>query len=56
MDLNDIGDNTSNLSMEINDTIEEEDQLEPVIPPSSVQFWTYLIFEILSLACTIFLL
>jgi hypothetical protein len=27
-----------------------------IVPPSSVQFWTFLIFEIPSLACTIFLL
>ena len=31
-------------------------ELDPVIPPAHVQFWTYLIFEIPSLACTIFLL
>ncbi len=29
---------------------------DPVIPPSAVQFWTFLFFEIPSLACTIFLL
>jgi hypothetical protein len=34
----------------------EEEQPEQVIPPSPVQFWTFLIFEIPSLACTIFLL
>ncbi|CAF0833680.1 unnamed protein product [Adineta ricciae] len=34
----------------------EESELQPTIPPSAVQFWTFLIFEIPSLACTIFLL
>ena len=33
-----------------------EDEQEPVIPPSAVQFWTFLFFQIPSLACTLFLL
>lgn len=34
----------------------DSNELSPVIPPSSVQFWSFLIFQIPSLACTIFLL
>jgi hypothetical protein len=45
----------SNSSTGIDEEPEEE-QPEQVIPPSPVQFWTFLIFEIPSLACTIFLL
>ena len=49
---------TSKISTSSNKSDEgtDNDQLEQVIPPSSVQFWTFLIFEIPSLACTIFLL
>ena len=46
---------TSNYSNSSIDT-EEESGLDPVIPPAQVQFWTYLIVELPSLACTIFLL
>lgn len=34
----------------------DEVEEEPVIPPSDVQFWTFLTFQIPSLACTIFLI
>jgi hypothetical protein len=44
--------NDSNASTEIVDNVEKP----PVIPPSEVQFWTLVIFEVPSLACTIFLL
>ena len=49
------------ISNDLNSSNDEKNEtdstkLEPVIPPSSVQFWTFLIFEIPSLACTIFLL
>ncbi len=47
---------TSNSSTGINDTTDEESDIDEVIPPSQVQFWTFLIFQIPSLACTIFLL
>ncbi len=50
MDLND----TSNDSNSSSGAGEETD--DSVIPPSQVQFWTFLAFEIPSLACTIFLL
>ncbi|CAF0833699.1 unnamed protein product [Adineta ricciae] len=33
-----------------------DEVLDQLVPPSAVQFWTFLIFEIPSLACTIFLL
>ncbi len=39
-----------------NSTGTDDSDEEATIPPSSVQFWTFLIFEIPSLACTIFLL
>ncbi|CAF1016263.1 unnamed protein product [Adineta steineri] len=46
--------NDSNSSTEIND--DTDDDLEDIIPSSPVQFWTFLIFQIPSLACTVFLL
>ena len=46
--------NYSNSSTEIDEDTDEE--LETVIPSSPVQFWTFLIFQIPSVACTIFLL
>jgi hypothetical protein len=39
-----------------NSTSTEDSNEQTVIPPSLVQFWTFLIFEIPSLVCTIFLL
>ena len=51
--------NLSLLENTSTSTDEDEDddaELEPVVPPSQVQFWTLIIFEIPSLACTIFLL
>jgi hypothetical protein len=50
MDLNDTS-NDSNSSSDVSGETGNS-----VIPPSSVQFWTFLVFEIPSLACTIFLL
>lgn len=48
---------TSNYSNSSTDTAGQSgDALDPVMPPSSVQFWTLLVFQIPSLACTIFLL
>ena len=44
--------NESNASLPMVD----EPQSAPSIPPSQVQFWTLLLFEIPSLACTLFLL
>jgi hypothetical protein len=38
------------------DSTDEDNGIDEVIPPSQVQFWTFLIFQIPSLACTIFLL
>ena len=46
-----VRDDTSNSTDDY-----EEAKYETVIPPSKVQFWTFLLFEIPSLACTIFLL
>ena len=51
MDLGYIS-NESNASLPIVD----ESENAPVIPSSQVQFWTLLLFEIPSLACTLFLL
>ena len=44
----------SNSSLETDE--ETEDQLQQTLPPPRVQFWTFLIFEVPSLTCTIFLL
>ena len=44
-----------NNTSAINDTDEEQAQ-DAVIPPSEVQFWTFLIFQVPSLACNLFLL
>ncbi|CAF0745563.1 unnamed protein product [Adineta steineri] len=50
--------NNSFISTNTNATndVEQELLLDPIIPSSPVQFWTFLIFQIPSLACTIFLL
>lgn len=48
---------TMNKSPITNYSISTENPLEDnIVPPSAVQFWTFLLFEIPSLACTIFLL
>ena len=54
MDFNNTS-NDLNSSSEVDGGTGEE-ELDPVIPSSPVQFWTFLLFEIPSLACTIFLL
>jgi len=46
--------NSSNSSTEIDE--ETQNELESVIPPAQVQFWIFLIFQVSSLACSIFLL
>ena len=45
----------SNSSID-SENVPDDIELDLVIPSSSVQFWTFLIFQIPSLACTIFLL